>query len=59
MSKEKLVMKYEKPEVEVIMTDEEDVIRTSPFQVEEDDDEEGYWSGFFWSIFKLKSSFLK
>lgn len=46
MSREKLVMMYEKPDVEVVMTDEEDVIRTSPFEVEEDDGN-GNWSGFF------------
>ena len=39
-------MKYEKPSVEEILTDEEDVIRTSPWQEEEDDPKE-LWSPFF------------
>lgn len=38
-------MKYEKPEVEVVMTDEEDVI-TSSFETAEDDGETK-WSPFF------------
>lgn len=38
-------MKYEKPDVEMIMTDEEDVVRTSPFEIVDDDDTN--WSEFF------------
>lgn len=38
-------MKYEKPEVEIVMTDEEDVI-TSSFEISKDDGEE-LWSPFF------------
>ena len=37
-------MKYEKPEVEMIMTDEEDVI-TGSFEIAEDNEDD--WSGFF------------
>ena len=39
-------MKYEKPRVEEILTDEEDVIRTSPPEIAEDDPNE-HWSPFF------------
>ncbi len=46
MSKEHSVMKYEKPEVKVVMTDEEDVIRTSPPEIVEDD-KDTKWSPFF------------
>ena len=38
-------MKYEKPDVKIILTDEEDVVRTSPFEIVDDDDNN--WSGFF------------
>lgn len=39
-------MKYEKPDVEVIMTDEEDIVTLSQPTVEEDDPNEK-WSPFF------------
>ena len=38
-------MKYEKPSVEEILTDQEDIIRTS--WQEEVDDPKKYWSPFF------------
>ena len=37
------MMKYEKPFVEIVLSDEEDVV-TASFEVEED---EGNWGGFF------------
>ena len=37
-------MKYEKPDVKIVLAEDEDVI-TSSFEVVEDD--EGGWSGFF------------
>lgn len=45
MSKEKVVMKYEKPNVEVVLSDEEDIV-TGSFEVNESDDDTN-WSGFF------------
>ena len=45
MSKEKVVMKYEKPNVEVVLSDEEDIV-TGSFEVSESD-EDTNWSGFF------------
>lgn len=44
MSKENLVMKYERPDVTIVLAEDEDVI-TSSFEVVEDS--EGGWSGFF------------
>ena len=38
--------KYEKPNVELVLTEEEDVIRTSPYEIIEDDKDTG-WSKFF------------
>ena len=37
------MMKYEKPIVEIVLSDEEDVV-TASFEIAED---EGGWSGFF------------
>ena len=45
MSKEKVIMKYEKPNVEVVLSDEEDIV-TGSFEVSESD-EDTNWSGFF------------
>ena len=42
MSKEKVVMKYEKPNVEVVLSDEEDIV-TGSFEVNESDDDTN-WS---------------
>ena len=47
MSKEKVVMKYEKPNVEVVLSDEEDIV-TGSFEINESDDEK-----------KLERFFLK
>lgn len=40
-------MKYERPTVEEILTDEEDVIRTSPWETGQDDPEEEPYGPFF------------